>query len=166
MRTPKTIIAVRGGLLGLVLAIALCPAASAQESWSPFRQGRDGRDEARPPRSEAVAPLPPAPARERAGEPAYPAPAPWRAPRSGGVERSELAPVMAPDASGLPLELWRGLDLKGLEELLAAHDLRISDVSMLVGYDDPKYFGQIFRKVAGESPLDFQRKIQHAGDAG
>ncbi|MGE0852510.1 MAG: hypothetical protein AB7O44_23275 [Hyphomicrobiaceae bacterium] len=123
MRTPKTIIAVLGGLLVLVLAIALCPAASAQESWSPFRQGRDERDETRPPRSEAAAPLPPAPARERAGEPAYQAPAPWNAPRRGGVERSELAPVMAPDASGLPLELWRGLDLKGLEELLSGIEL-------------------------------------------
>jgi hypothetical protein len=30
---------------------------------------------------------------------------------------------MAPDASGLPLELWRGLDLKTLEELLAGLDL-------------------------------------------
>ena len=30
---------------------------------------------------------------------------------------------MAPDASGLPLELWRGLDLKALEELLAGLDL-------------------------------------------
>jgi hypothetical protein len=30
---------------------------------------------------------------------------------------------MAPDTSGLPLELWRGLDLKMLEELLAGLDL-------------------------------------------
>ena len=30
---------------------------------------------------------------------------------------------MAPDASGLPLELWRGLDLKTLEELLAGLEL-------------------------------------------
>src|SRR5262249_54152394 len=44
-------------------------------------------------------------------------------PRSGGVERSELPALMAPDASGLPLELWRGLDLKTLEELLAGLEL-------------------------------------------
>jgi hypothetical protein len=30
---------------------------------------------------------------------------------------------MAPDPSGLPLELWRGLDLKAVEELLAGLDL-------------------------------------------
>src|SRR5207244_11232739 len=44
-------------------------------------------------------------------------------PRGGTVERGELAPVMAPDASGLPLELWRGLDLKTLEGLLAGLEL-------------------------------------------
>jgi two-component system, response regulator YesN len=43
------------------------------------------------------------------------------------------------------------------KELLARQDLRLSDISVLVGYDDPKYFGQIFRKVAGVSPLDYQR---------
>jgi len=31
--------------------------------------------------------------------------------------------VLAPDGSGLPLELWRGLDLKAVEELLAGLDL-------------------------------------------
>jgi len=49
--------------------------------------------------------------------------APWVSPRGGTVEKSKLAPVMAPDGSGLPLELWRGLELKALEELLAGLDL-------------------------------------------
>ena len=35
------------------------------------------------------------------------------------VERGELAPVMAADGSGLPYELWRGLDVTKLEGLLA-----------------------------------------------
>jgi hypothetical protein len=61
--------------------------------------------------------------RDRNREPVSQEPAPWTSPRAGAVERSELAPVMAPDASGLPLELWKGLDLKALEELLAGLDL-------------------------------------------
>jgi hypothetical protein len=56
-------------------------------------------------------------------EPVAQQPAPWTQPRGGTVEKGELAPVMAPDASGLPLELWRGLDLKTLEELLAGLEL-------------------------------------------
>jgi two-component system response regulator YesN len=45
------------------------------------------------------------------------------------------------------------------KELLARQDLRLSDISALVGYDDPKYFSQIFRKAAGESPLAYQRNL-------
>jgi AraC-like DNA-binding protein len=44
------------------------------------------------------------------------------------------------------------------KELLARRDLRLGDISVLVGYDDPKYFSQIFRKVAGVSPIDYQRR--------
>ncbi len=43
------------------------------------------------------------------------------------------------------------------KELLARRDLRLSDISVLVGYEDPKYFSQIFRKIVGVAPLDYQR---------
>lgn len=36
-----------------------------------------------------------------------------------GVERTELSPVIASDGSGLPYELWRGIDVATLEKLLA-----------------------------------------------
>lgn len=35
------------------------------------------------------------------------------------VERGELAPVMAADGSGLPYELWRGVDIAGFEKLIS-----------------------------------------------
>lgn len=35
------------------------------------------------------------------------------------IERAELDPIVAADASGLPAGLWQGLDLKALEELIA-----------------------------------------------
>lgn len=38
---------------------------------------------------------------------------------SRAVERTELSPVMANDGSGLPFELWRGLDVRTLETLIA-----------------------------------------------
>ncbi|MDP9138265.1 MAG: hypothetical protein M3N38_08815, partial [Pseudomonadota bacterium] len=43
--------------------------------------------------------------------------------RNRPVESSDLAPVMAPDTSGLPLELWRGLEMADIERLLAGLDL-------------------------------------------
>jgi len=43
--------------------------------------------------------------------------------KSFSVERTELAPVMATDGSGLPFELWRGLDVTMLEGLIAELDI-------------------------------------------
>lgn len=40
------------------------------------------------------------------------------------------------------------------KELLVAGELRPGDISVLVGYEDPKYFSQVFRRVAGMAPLD------------
>ncbi len=45
-------------------------------------------------------------------------PSPFSA-KASAIERAELAPVMSSDGSGLPLELWNGLDLAGLEAQLA-----------------------------------------------
>jgi len=42
---------------------------------------------------------------------------------SSAVERGDLAPVMAADGSGLPYELWRGLDVKTLERLISEIDI-------------------------------------------
>jgi hypothetical protein len=53
---------------------------------------------------------------------AYAEPPPWQSPRRP-VERGELGPVLASDGSGLPLELWQGLDLSALEGLLAGLEL-------------------------------------------
>src|SRR5262249_51169711 len=67
----------------------------------------------------ALTPAPREPMRGPTSAPMARPTAPWVAARGGPVERSELAPIMAPDGSGLPLELWRGLDLKAVEGLLA-----------------------------------------------
>jgi hypothetical protein len=63
----------------------------------------------------------PASAGERLAAPAVDAPQSqtWRS----GVERSELPAVLLPDGSGLPLDVWRGLGLAALEELLAQLEL-------------------------------------------
>jgi hypothetical protein len=95
------------------------PPVSAQEAgWSPYRQNAEPFR----PRGAAA----PRTDQGRQGQRSDPASsqAPTSpAPRRGSVERSELSPVLVQDGSGLPLELWRGLDLKGLEDLLAVLDL-------------------------------------------
>jgi len=39
------------------------------------------------------------------------------------VDRGELTPVMADDGSGLPYELWQGLDVRSLEQLISEIDI-------------------------------------------
>jgi hypothetical protein len=98
----------------LLMLGAFAGSAVAQDTWSPFKQW-----------PETSAPRPPK-GMARPGEvvPDRTNLQPERpfGPR-GNVERGELDPVMAPDSSGLPLDLWRGLDLTTFEELLTRLDL-------------------------------------------
>ena len=129
MRAVRHIAALSGALLGLV-AGSNCMPAVAEDSWSPFKTNSGQRPHASETAApqpalapQAPSPVPPEPMRGLAPAPvAQPRP-PWVSPRGGSVERSELAPIMAPDGSGLPLELWRGLNLKAVEELLAGLEL-------------------------------------------
>ncbi len=127
MRVPGHIAALSGALLGLVAGLGSLPAV-AQDSWNPFKANAGPRPRA----SDAAAPQgapgpltaePSVLMRGSASTPMAQPTAPWVAPRGGSVERSELAPIMATDGTGLPLELWRGLDLKAVEELLTGLDL-------------------------------------------
>ena len=123
MSAARPAFAMRGALLALIVPYCGCTPAAAQESWNPFRSNSEQPRE-RQTRPSDAAPSPAQPSvRERPIDPTNQQPAPWTSPRGGGVEKSELAPIMAPDTSGLPLELWRGLDLKTVEELLASLEL-------------------------------------------
>ncbi len=100
---------------GLFFLGVLAGAASAQD-WSPFDPFNN------PARGQAK--QPPAQPRE-------PAPAgngdeisrPLGDSSGHAVERGDLTPVMAADGSGLPYELWRGLDIGTLSRLITEIDI-------------------------------------------
>lgn len=100
----------------VALALVALPAgASAQTSWQPF----DPFSATQPSQAGAKPEITPPAGHTPAGETAM-----RDAPVQGyaippSVERGDLAPVMAGDGSGLPYELWRGLDLAGIEKLFA-----------------------------------------------
>ena len=113
--------------IGLVFALAGTLMAGgpaiADDGWNPFGQLDQGPPRKKPattgsPQSANAAPNPntgPGPG----GQPLPPA-----VEESGrGVERGELAPISASDGSGLPYELWRGLDVNALEGQLARLDI-------------------------------------------
>jgi len=82
--------------------------AIAQEFWNPFKQWQK-QDPPRPPKGLD----------DRGADRANL----QTSPRGRTVEHGELDPVMAPDNSGLPFDLWRGLDLTTFEEHLSRLDL-------------------------------------------
>lgn len=120
-------------LVVLFAAPVMSGPASSDDSWNPFRQLGD---EPRPPR-RATPGRQEVPSTNNApggqDQPTYPAPdlredTPETAPAplkevDWGVERGELAPVLAGDGSGLPFELWRGLDAASAEGLIGKLDI-------------------------------------------
>jgi hypothetical protein len=99
----------------LLVPLAAGPLA-AQDAWNPFRDKDEKAKAQRGPvisgtnpqlSSPRGAPLPAV----EAGELAPPA---WGT-KEQAVDRGELQPVLANDSSGLPLELWQGLDMDTLE---------------------------------------------------
>ena len=108
-----------GGLLAPSLGFA-------GDAWDPFGQ-LDHKPE---PKKKPATPAPP-PVSDDVAAPQQddfsPAPGTPLPPavdeKNRGVEKGELAPVVASDGSGLPYELWTGLDPAALEGLISRLDI-------------------------------------------
>jgi hypothetical protein len=110
-------LAVLPALAGILLSFGAFSGTAAAQDWSPFDPFSN------PARGQAKrqAPQGPAPAQERApqGYGNDDVVQPLGNSAGTAVERGDLAPVMATDGSGLPYELWRGLDVGTLERLVS-----------------------------------------------
>jgi hypothetical protein len=107
MRAAVRYLAIAGLLLGLGPSAAPAQGPS-EDSWNPFKwlESAPRRKQPEPPVDRAnLERMPPAGVRNQP------------------VESSDLAPVMAPGTSGLPLDLWRGLEMADIERLLAGLEL-------------------------------------------
>lgn len=129
-------------LLCAALAMWLPDGARAQDVWNPFAKKDEPRakrqappvEPARPPlrpmdgvngrpwpnQQPAAATQPSGAAAEgAASETIDRQPLPPLDEKSRAVERMELQPAVTSDGTGMPLELWQGLDAKATEELVA-----------------------------------------------
>lgn len=122
----------------MAFAIPLIPNGNAQEGMSGSTGGAYVAPGAAPPKKRRAddAYSPPPDKRTyfpQMGEPRGPdaGEAPRTGPPNAGglgvipgtVEKGELAPVIASDGSGLPYELWRGLDVASLEKLISSIEI-------------------------------------------
>lgn len=92
----------------MMLGMPAVPAVAQDGGWNPFKQWQK-QDPPRPSKGMD----------DRGADRANL----QTGPRGRTVEHGELDPVMAPDNSGLPFDLWRGLDLTAFEEHLSRLDL-------------------------------------------
>ncbi len=97
-------------LLVLAAVVSATTGLHAEDAWNPFKQN-DTRERASSTRERALPQQPPV--NLDRGQPA-----PLDA-GSVSIERGDLPPVLANDGSGLPMELWQGLDLPTIEEQVA-----------------------------------------------
>jgi len=79
--------------------------------------------------------------------------------REIGMEASTLYKKMMALIEMPPGEFIRDIRLKRASHLLTQKHLSISDISFMIGYDEPKYFSKIFKKHYGTTPTEFRLKI-------
>ena len=51
----------------------------------------------------------------------------------------------------------RDYRIKKSKELLLGTQLKLHQISAQIGYSDPKYFSQVFKKVVGQLPADYRK---------
>lgn len=47
------------------------------------------------------------------------------------------------------------------KELLGRPDLRLTDIALMVGYEDQSYFTKVFKRIAGCAPSQYRNQISH-----
>jgi AraC-like DNA-binding protein len=62
-----------------------------------------------------------------------------------------------------PVEYRNTLRLSNAESLLRCTDMRIGEISELVGFEDPFYFCRLFRERFGASPQGYRKRTREGG---
>lgn len=55
-----------------------------------------------------------------------------------------------------PLDYLTRIRMEAAKDLLRDTDIPASEVSYLVGYEDPRYFYKVFKKYTGQTPTNFR----------
>ena len=74
-----------------------------------------------------------------------------------GMSQSHFSTVFAQETGITFTQYLTALRIGKARELLAATDMRASDIAAAVGYNDAHYFSYLFKKHAGVTPSDYRR---------
>jgi len=73
-----------------------------------------------------------------------------------GMSRANLYKKMQTMLGVTPNDFMRNVRLKRAAELLANSDLPVNQLSLMVGFQTPRYFSQCFRKMFGVTPSEYR----------
>ena len=62
-----------------------------------------------------------------------------------------------------PMQYLLMIRINNAVSLLETTDYGLSEISAIVGYEDPLYFSRLFRKIKGISPRDYQKLVKSKG---
>ena len=58
-----------------------------------------------------------------------------------------------------PLQYILSIRIYNAEALLKSNQYNVTEISSIVGYENPLYFSRIFKKVKGVSPSEYRKSI-------
>ena len=58
-----------------------------------------------------------------------------------------------------PMQYILSIRINNAVSLLESTDYNVTEISTIVGYDNPLYFSRIFKKQKGVSPSDYRKQL-------
>lgn len=62
-----------------------------------------------------------------------------------------------------PMQYILNIRMKNASDLLETTDYNVTEISAIVGYDNPLYFSRLFKKHSGFSPSDYRKMLHEKG---
>jgi len=74
-----------------------------------------------------------------------------------GVSANYLSTIFSKESGETFIEYLNNIRIKSAMAMLKSTNLRVAEISDKVGYNDPRYFSKIFKKVIGLSPQEYKK---------
>ena len=62
-----------------------------------------------------------------------------------------------------PMQYILSIRINNAVSLLESTDYNVTEISTIIGYDNPLYFSRIFKKQKGVSPSDYRKQLTSRG---
>lgn len=88
------------------------------------------------------------------------APSPYDAARQLGISYGYLNRIVRESFHSTYKELYHRRRLETAKKMLLMSDLSITEIAMESGFGDTSYFIKIFRRISGETPLAYRKRLR------